>query len=188
MHRPSARWTASVVVVAAVLIPAAIASACVAVMAFRADTSSAEPGDTVVVSGGGFAQDEPVQIRFGSPDGEVLATVPPPESTMTGTFEIEVVIPDDAAAGETLLVATQNAHHMNAGSPARATVFVGTAAPAPPEPPARPLGVEIGSDSNLAGLVLIGVAVAAVAVLAGGLYSRRAAGGGQPPPDAAAAS
>jgi hypothetical protein len=150
-------------------------------MGLTTGASTVQPGDTLTVFGNSFAQDEPIQIHLDSPTGPLLATVPPPESTMTSQFEVEVTIPADLASGEHLIVATQDYHHMNAGAPARASIFVGTDAPPPPTPEARPAAVVMGSGANLATLVLIGAAVAGGALLLAGFINRQSASRGPQP-------
>lgn len=181
MTRTLRRWCVLTVAATALLVPAGVAWACVAVMSLTTDASTVQPGATLTVFGKGFAQDEPVEIHLGSETGPLLATVPPPESTMTSQFEVAVTIPADLEAGEHLIVAAQDYHHMNAGAPARAAIFVGTDAPAPPAAEARPAAVVMGSSTNLATLVLVGVAVAGAALLLAGLLNRRSAGQGPQP-------
>lgn len=130
----------------------------------------------MTVFGKEFAQKEPVEIHLDSPTGPLLATAPPPESTMTSQFEVTVTMPADVAPGSHLLVATQQYHHMNAGAPARASIVVGTDAPTPPLTEERPAAVVMGAGVSAVALVLIGLAVAAGALLLAGLLSRRSAG------------
>jgi hypothetical protein len=60
---------------------------------------------------------------------------------------------------------------MNSGAPARATIYVGSAPPAPAGPPARPANVRFSKGPSGASLVLIGFAVAAIGLLLAGALS-----------------
>ncbi len=74
----------------ALLLTAGLASACVAVVSLTNSSPSVEPGGTVTVTGREFAMAVPVLIHLDSPTGPVLATVPPPEDTMTSSFTVTV--------------------------------------------------------------------------------------------------
>lgn len=173
MNRSTLRWVIPSLLSAALLAPAAVAYACVAVMAIKTDVSSVEPGGTVNVFGADFAMDEPVELRLDAPDGPLLATVPPPKSTMTSKFNVKVTIPADTEPGEHLILANQTYHHMNSGAPARAAIFVGTEPPAAAVPAARAASVEMGPGSSLPVLMLVGLAAAAAALLLAALVNRR---------------
>jgi hypothetical protein len=161
----------------AAFVPAALAYACVGIMALTTSASAVEPGGTITVFGNSFAQDEPIDIHLDSPTGPILATVPPPASTMTSKFEIPVVIPADTPKGQHLLVATQVYHHMNAGAPARASIQVGSTAPAvAPVSAVRPAAVTIGSGPSGLFLGFVGLTVAAVALIIVGLVSLLSSG------------
>jgi hypothetical protein len=157
--------------VVAALVPAALAWACVGLMSLTTTSSTVRPGGTVTVLGKEFAQGVPIEIRLDSPTGPVLTTVPAPKETMTSQFSVVVTIPAGTPNGEHVLVATQASHYMNAGAPARSVIHVGTAAPTPTVPAARPAGVVIDSGPSAASLVLIGLAVAAVGLLVAGVWS-----------------
>lgn len=152
---------------AAIVVPAAVAWACVGLVAFTVTGSPAvEPGGTAQVFGGEFAKDKPVDIHLDSPDGPVLATYPSPApSTMTSRFTLDVPIPQNISPGEHLLVATQDHYDMNAGIPARAVIYVGGGQPVPPPPPDRPTSIMASSGPGTGSLVLIGLGVAGVALL-----------------------
>lgn len=159
------------------MIPAAFAYACVGLMALTTSASTVEPGGTITVFGASFAQDAPVDIHLDSPTGPVLATVPPPMSTMTSKFEVPVVIPADVPKGQHLLVATQVYHHMNAGAPARATIQVGTTAPViAPVSAARPAAVSVDSGPSGLFLAFVGLIAAGVALALVALVSLRSSG------------
>ncbi len=177
MIRPFSRWlVVTMAAVAAVaIVPAGLVWACVGLMSLTTSSSTVEPGGTVTVFGKEFAQGAPVEIHLDSATGPVLATVPPPSSTMTSQFNVTVTIPADVQKGQHLLVATQDYHHMNAGVPARAVLYVGTDAPPPPAPAERPAALAVSSGPSGVDLVLIGLAVAAGALLLAGLLNLLAA-------------
>jgi hypothetical protein len=166
-------WRCAVGVAAAlgVAVPAALAWACVGLMSLTVSAASVAPGGTVTVFGKEFAQGAPVDIHLDSATGPVLATAPAPTDTMTSQFNVRVTIPANVPTGQHVLVATQAYHYMNSGAPARATIYVGTAAPAPAEPGARPANVVFDSGPSGASLALMGFAVAAVLLLVAGLWS-----------------
>jgi hypothetical protein len=97
---------------------------------------------------------------------------------MTSKFTVDVPIPADVPNGQHVLVATQQYHNMNAGIPARAIVYVGAAAPAPPVQAAlapRPAAVTASSGPSALSLALIGLSVAAAGLLLAGAWSLVAA-------------
>jgi hypothetical protein len=140
--------------------------ACVAVFSLTTLSSSVQPGGTITVVGRGFAQGAPVDIHLDSPTGSILATAPPPNTTMTSQFVLAVTIPQDVSRGAHVLVATEKYHDMNAGGPARATIYVGTSAPvAPPPEPERAAGVAFGPGRSAVGLAAVGLVTAVVSLL-----------------------
>ncbi|MDQ4068269.1 MAG: hypothetical protein M3203_02130 [Actinomycetota bacterium] len=153
-------------IAATVMLAASAIWACVAVFSFTSMSSSVQPGGTVTVIGRGFAQGAPVDIHLGSPTGPILATAPPPNTTMTSQFVLAVTIPEDTPIGPHVLVAHQKYHDMNAGGPTRAMIHVGAAPPvAPPPEPERPAAVAIAEGRSIAALAAIGLATAAGSVL-----------------------
>jgi hypothetical protein len=135
--------------------------ACVAVFSLTTLSSSVQPGSTVTVVGRGFAQGAPVDIHLDSPTGPILATAPPPNTTMTSQFVLAVPIPEETPRGLHTLVATEKYHDMNAGGPARATIYVGTSAPVAPPPEAeRPAAVVFGGGRSVSGLLAVGLGTA----------------------------
>ena len=157
-----------VTVVAVLVVSAGAAWACVSTFLLTTESSTVEPGGTVMVVGRGFAEGAPIDIRLDSHTGPVLATAPPLRTTMTSRFMLPVTIPQDTPSGPHLLVATQNYHDMNAGSPARVMIHVGASGPAAPTPEApRPATVAFadGDGPSALALVLVGLGVAAGALL-----------------------
>ncbi len=171
------RWVGAVLATAMLMFFAGTAWACVGVMALTTNVSAVQPGGTFVVSGGGFGQDAPIAIYLDGSTGTLLATVPTPKSTMTSSFDVNVTLPADVSEGQHIVMAIQNSHHMNAGTPARAAVFVGAVAPAPPAPEARPATVTTSSGPSVLALVLLAVAVAGCALLVAAFWNLRASAG-----------
>ena len=157
---------------AAVIIPAGLAWACVAVVGFTVNPTTVQPGGTVTATGRDFAPGAPIEIHLDSPTGRLLATLPPHNnSVMQNTWNLPVPIPTDVPNGEHVLVATQDYHNMNAGVPARATISVGTAAAPAATPQARPVKASVDTGPSAASLILIGLGVAAAALLLAGLIT-----------------
>jgi hypothetical protein len=156
----------------AILVPAAMAWACVGLVSLTANPNSGvQPGATLSVVGREFAAKAPVLIHLDSITGPVLATAPPPTSTMTSQFKIQVTLPADISVGPHLLIATQDEHNMNGGNPARALIYVGTAAPATSPAQARPATLTSSSGLSLVALVVIGAGVAGVSLFLAGLVA-----------------
>ena len=167
----------------AVVIPVGLAWGCVAVVAFRVNGSgTVQPGGTVEVFGGEFARGQPVDIRLDSLDGPVLYTHPDPlPSTMTSQFTVQVPIPEDISPGPHVLIATQSHYDMNAGIPARASIYVNGSPPAAPLPQDRATALAVEDESSAARYLLIGLGVAAagllVAAVASTIVARRPSSG-----------
>ncbi|MGH9131020.1 MAG: hypothetical protein ACRDWV_04965 [Acidimicrobiales bacterium] len=128
-----------------------------------------------------FVPTAPVEIHLDSVTNKVIATVPSSaqqgHSSMTSTFAVPVSIPATTTAGSHILVATQNAHQMNGGNPARALIYVG-ANPVGAQSGAagRPVGLIVGPQLGTADLALISLGVAVGGLLVAGslsLFARR---------------
>ncbi len=163
----SRKWVVGMVAAVAFLIPAGLAWGCVVVAAIRVNGSGVvQLGGTVEVFGSDFARGKPVHLRLDSPDGRILQTHPSPQpSTMTSTFTVQVPIPQDVSPGPHVLVATQEHYDMNVGIPARATIQVGSSPPVAPLPTDRAAALEVSDGRSAASYVLIGLGVAAAALL-----------------------
>lgn len=153
--------------VVAVLIPASLAWGCVVIAAIKVNGSGVvQPGGTVEIFGSDFARGKPVHFRLDAPDGRILQTFPSPQpSTMTSTFTAQVPIPQDVSPGPHVLFATQEHYDMNVGIPARATINVGSSPPVAPLPIDRVAALEVSDGPSAARYVLIGLGVAAAALL-----------------------
>ena len=177
MRYSGRRWVIAVAI-GAVLLPAAIAMACVGVASLIVNGASrVQPGDTVEVTARSFAQEVPVHIRLDSPTGPVLLTVPGPDSTMNSSFTVDVPIPSDISDGPHILLASQDHHDMNVGQPARAVIYVNATPPPAPRPAPRPVGLAANTGPSALTLALIAAGVAAAGLLLAGLRSRVAARG-----------
>jgi hypothetical protein len=148
-----------------VLVPAAVAWACVGVVSLTTSSSTVQAGGTLQVTGREFAEKVPVEIHLDSPSGPVLTTVPGPDSTMNSKFTATVTIPANIPSGQHFLVATQDHHDMNSGAPARSVFYVGTTPPGSTPTPARPVALAASSGPSAASLIFIGLAVAVVALI-----------------------
>jgi hypothetical protein len=183
MKRSRWRWAVGMVAAVAVVVPAGLAWACVAVVSLTANNASVQPGGTVNISLREFAQGAPIEIHLDSATGPLLTTAPPPSTTMTSQSTWDVPIPANLAYGTHFLFAVQNYHNMNAGTPARATIYVGTLPPGEVAPAARPAALDVGSGPSGLSLVLIGLGVAAAGLLVAALWnllaSRRPAPGAE---------
>ncbi len=185
MNRSRRHWPIAAVGATAFMVTASFAWACVGLMSLTTTSSTVPPGGTVTVIGREFAQGAPIEIHLDSPDGPVLATVPPLSDTMTSQFRVPVTIPTNIQNGPHVLVATEAYHYMNVGTPARAAIYVGVAPPASAVPGVRPAKIPVSSGPSALSLILIALGVAAVGLVLAGLWS--AAGARRQPPQAVTA-
>lgn len=152
----------------ALLIPVAVAWACVGIAGLTTSGGVVQPGGTVKVTLTEFGA-PPAQIHLDSLTGVVLATVPHPGAGMSGHTTIPVTIPAGTPDGQHILIATQAGNGMLAGIPARSVIQVGTPAGST-SGTARPAGVASSSGTSVGSLALIALAVAGVGLfLAGSL-------------------
>jgi hypothetical protein len=123
---------------------AAIAYACTSIATVATSSQTAVAGANVTVSGKGFTphdagdtNSEPAKIRFDDIDGPVIATANPSPAADGGKFSVQVAVPG-LAAGDHVLVVTQNGSDGRPayGTPARTVLTV--LAPAAPVVPAAP--------------------------------------------------
>jgi hypothetical protein len=167
------KLTLGIAAAVAVIVPASLAWACVALVSFKTTGNGVvQPGGTVEVFGGEFARGQAVHIRLDSPDGPILYTHPDPQpSTMTSQFTVQVPIPADITPGPHVLVATQDHYDMNVGIPARAAIYVSTSPPAAPTPEVRSAELAVEDAPSVASYLLIGLGVAAAGLLVAGVAS-----------------
>ena len=168
MRRSCRRWGIGVFIAAvAAMIPAGVAWGCVGLISLTTSSATVQAGGSLTVTGREFAPGVPVDIHLDTLDGPILATVPPfSTGGMNTQFTATVPIPANIGQGQHILIAYQQEHYMNAGNPARATIFVGTAAPAA-RSGTRPVGVLTNPGPSAGSLVLLGVVVAVVGVFLG---------------------
>lgn len=115
---------------------ASAAWACGVLATLKVAPSTAAPGQTVAVSGSNYSANmttfTPVSIRLDSRTGPVIGTITPtPTGKLSGDAPSTVTIPANAAAGDHVLLATQNSTstgNPKAGTPGRTTMRVGGAA------------------------------------------------------------
>ena len=145
------------------------------------------PGEQVSVFGPrGYGRTNPVQVRWDSESGPILGSFQPDQQRFAQWGPGTVTIPADASAGRHVLVATQELPDVDAGIrgiPARTVIeVVGPAsvpvigAPLSPPVGARSDGVELTADDGVpvAGVVLVGLGVAGVAMFVTGMASAAA--------------
>ena len=84
---------------------------------------------------------------------------------MTSQFTVQVPIPQDISPGPHVLIATQSHYDMNAGIPARASIYVNGSPPAAPLPQDRATALAVEDESSAASYLLIGLGVAAAGLL-----------------------
>lgn len=160
----------------AIAVPAIVAYACVGLVALEATPASVQPGGSVTLRGMDFVPSAPVQIHVDRINGPVIGTVTPAQMTggvMSSRFNQTVTLPANLTTGQHVLVATQSAHNMNGGNPARTVLYVGVPAPAPAGPDARPAAAQLDSGPGWGVLVLIGLAAAVVGLLVFGFFLLR---------------
>lgn len=117
---------------AAMLLMSAVAAyACTNLATLNLSEGSGAAGADIDVTGSAFSTGDsaqPVEIRWGGTEGEVLATAEPDS---TGAIETSVTIPEDAEPGYHVLVATQMQEGEEGelspayGTPARASFLIG---------------------------------------------------------------
>lgn len=161
---------------AALGLPAIAAWACIGVVGFNASPTTVEPGGTVTLTGKDWVPKIPVLIHLDSLNGPVIFTVPTSQGTvMTSHFTVSMPLPSTVSRGQHLLIATQDAHSMNGGNPARALIYVGAAPAGDPAPAARPAAAVIDPGlSSVGTLALIAAAAAVFAFLVIGVLVRLA--------------
>lgn len=142
---------------AALMVTAAVASACTAMAVLDFDQAAPAPGDEVTGSGQGFqashgqTQTQDVVLRFDTRDGQELAQA---TAGADGTIDFSFEVPDDAAGGHHVIVATQRDAQGTPvyGTPARQSLEVaGAGASASTHAPALPAAAERGESGSAAG-------------------------------------
>ncbi len=186
----------------AVLLVGAAAWACVSGPAINLSTVNAKPGQQVTINGTNFTKTDPVQIRWNSLDGPVIATLetsPIPGSTGSGRLVTgQVTVPADAKPGNYVLIFTQtSADGKLSQQPIRALLTVvpenGTtpvlgAPVAAPDTGRAPGLVTENNDISGTTLALIALGVAGVGMFLAGMAALFAGRRGRQPEVARARS
>lgn len=125
--------------IASLVIAGSAAFACVSGPVVNLSTVEAKPGDQITLTGTGFRQPDPVQVRFNALDGPVLAQLGAPEDRLiSGTF----TVPAGTQAGNYVIVVTQSKDGQMTQSPIRAALTV-----VGPSGQSPVLGADASSDS-----------------------------------------
>ena len=116
------RFAAGAVASIAVLgIAASTAWACVSGPVVNLSTVSAKPGEQVTLTGTGFRQADPVQVRWNALDGPIVAEVAKPDNqTVTANF----AVPAATAPGSYVVIVSQTRDGKPTLSPIRAVLNV----------------------------------------------------------------
>ena len=108
--------------IAALLVAASAAWACVSGPVVNLSTVQAKPGDEVTVTGTGFRQADQVEVRFNALDGPVVASMPRPENQRINT---SFTVPPGTTPGNYVVIVTQtNPDGSMSLSPIRALLTV----------------------------------------------------------------
>lgn len=121
-------------------IAASAAWACVSGPVVNLSTVTAKPGEEVTVTGTGFRQADPVQVRWNALDGPIVAEMAKPESqTINATF----TVPAGTTPGNYVVIVSQTKNGQTSLSPIRAVLnVVGPSGQAPV------LGADTTSDAS----------------------------------------
>lgn len=171
------RWAGASVVAGGVLFTiTATAWACVSGPAVNLSTTTAKAGDEITVSGTGFRQPDPVQVRFNALDGPVLATFDAPGSDRT--IEGKVTVPAGTRPGNYVLILSQTRSDGTLSQlPIRALLtVVGPTGETPvlgqsvSQAVERPTGL-VEADNDISGgtLAMITLGVAGIGMFAAGM-------------------
>ena len=103
-------------------IAASAAWACVSGPVVNLSTVTAKPGEQVTLTGTGFRQADPVQVRWNALDGPIVAEVAKPQGdqTITATF----AVPAGTVPGSYVVVVSQTKDGKTSLSPIRAVMNV----------------------------------------------------------------
>ncbi len=156
---------------------ASAAWACVSGPVVNLSTIQAKPGEQVTITGTGFRQADPVQIRFNGLDGPILAELPEPKNReINGTF----TVPPNTSPGNYVIVVSQVENGKMTLSPIRAVMTVvgpsgqtpvlGAATSADPDAGDRLPSLVRSDDSVSNGtLALVALGVAGMGMFAAGI-------------------
>lgn len=135
------RFAAGVFASIAVLgIAASAAWACVSGPVVNLSTVSAKPGEEVTVTGTGFRQAHPIQVRWNALDGPIVAEAGRPEDR---NFTANFTVPAGTTPGNYVIIVSQTKDGKTTLSPIRAVLnVVGPSGQAPV------LGADTTSDAS----------------------------------------
>lgn len=150
--------------------------ACVSGPVVNLSTVSAKPGEQVTLTGTGFRQADPIQVRWNALDGPVVAELAKPESnqTISATFSV----PQGTAPGSYVVIVTQVENGKVTLSPIRAVLsVVGPSGQTPvlgadatADAAERiPSLVQSDNDVSMGTLALVALGVAGVGMFAAGV-------------------
>ena len=138
-------------------------------------TVSAKPGEQVTLTGTGFRQSDPVQVRWNALDGPIVAEVAKPDNqTLTANF----AVPGATAPGSYVVIVSQTRDGKTTLSPIRAVLnVVGPSGQTPvlgadPTSDAGdrlPALVQSDSDVSSGTLALVALGVAGIGMFAAGV-------------------
>jgi hypothetical protein len=126
---------------AALAVAGSAAWACVSGPVVNLSTVQAKPGEQVTLTGTGYRQADPVQVRWNALDGPIVAELAKPDSsqTITATF----AIPPATVPGSYVVIVSQTRDGKPSLSPVRAVLnVVGPSGQAPV------LGADTTSDAG----------------------------------------
>lgn len=170
--------------IASLVIAGSAAFACVSGPVVNLSTVEAKPGDQITLTGTGFRQPDPVQVRFNALDGPVLAELAAPEDRLiNGTF----TVPAGTQPGNYVIVVTQSKAGQMTQSPIRAALTV-----VGPSGQSPVLGADASSDSadripalvqsddsvSNGTLMLVALGVAGIGMFAAGIAALATSRGG----------
>ena len=162
--------------IAAFGIAASAAWACVSGPVVNLSTVTAKPGEQVTLTGTGFRQADPVQIRWNALDGPIVAELAKPESSQTITASFAV--PAGTAPGSYVVIVSQTRDGKPSLSPIRAVLnVVGPSGQAPvlgadtTSDAGDRLPALVQSDNEVSNgtLVLVALGVAGIGMFAAGV-------------------
>ncbi len=172
MPRSISRITVMLFTALATLLVGAMAAwACTNLATLNLSQSAVQPGANIGVTGSSFATaakgGQEVLISWDAVNGPVLAKAMPDP---TGNIATSIAIPADAQPGYHVLIATQNSVDQKKGTisaaygtPARAAVLIGAAAPADAaQPAAAPAAV--AADASSTGMLILTVLLALMGI------------------------
>ncbi len=126
---------------AVLAVAASAAWACVSGPVVNLSTVTAKPGEQVTVTGTGFRQADPVQVRWNALDGPIVAQLAKPESDQRITANF--MVPPGTAPGSYVVIVSQTRDGKPTLSPIRAVLnVVGPSGQAPV------LGADSSSDAT----------------------------------------